>query len=309
MAATRSTPRASSAGRTASRGTRTGPTRWCTCCGRASSATASGGGRRGRRRVLHLRRAVGARGAGGRRPARARASARRPRRDPARQRADWVLAFWGAQLAGAVVVPVNTRFTDAEATTSSTTRAPRTCSRRGAARRRAGGRRGPRAGRPGRDLLHERHHRVPEGRDDLARELPGQHRERVPLRRASTASEGPALRDAGQRPAVPRHRLQQPAAGAPRARRPRRSSSPTRSTSRASCARVTEEGIQMLTSVPAIYHALTRHPEFADGRPRPRRAGSPTAARRSPPTRCTRSWRRSPRRGSATASASPRRLR
>jgi long-chain acyl-CoA synthetase len=27
---------------------------------------------------------------------------------------DWVLAFWGAQLAGAVVVPVNTRFTDAE---------------------------------------------------------------------------------------------------------------------------------------------------------------------------------------------------
>ena len=28
---------------------------------------------------------------------------------------DWVLAFWGAQLAGAVVVPVNTRFTDSEA--------------------------------------------------------------------------------------------------------------------------------------------------------------------------------------------------
>jgi long-chain acyl-CoA synthetase len=28
---------------------------------------------------------------------------------------DWVLAFWGAQLAGAVVVPVNTRFKDAEA--------------------------------------------------------------------------------------------------------------------------------------------------------------------------------------------------
>src|SRR5215472_14623793 len=25
---------------------------------------------------------------------------------------DWVLAFWGAQLAGATVVPVNTRFTD-----------------------------------------------------------------------------------------------------------------------------------------------------------------------------------------------------
>src|SRR3954471_17964509 len=28
---------------------------------------------------------------------------------------DWVLAFWGAQLAGAVVVPVNTRFKDSEA--------------------------------------------------------------------------------------------------------------------------------------------------------------------------------------------------
>jgi acyl-CoA synthetase (AMP-forming)/AMP-acid ligase II len=28
---------------------------------------------------------------------------------------DWVLAFWGAQLAGAVAVPVNTRFTDSEA--------------------------------------------------------------------------------------------------------------------------------------------------------------------------------------------------
>src|SRR3954449_1516479 len=27
---------------------------------------------------------------------------------------DWVLAFWGAQLAGAVVVPVNTRFKDSE---------------------------------------------------------------------------------------------------------------------------------------------------------------------------------------------------
>ena len=40
----------------------------------------------------------------------------------------------------------------------------------------------------------------------------------------------------------------------------------------------------MLTSVPAIYHALTRHPQFADDRPRRACAGSPTAARRSPPT-------------------------
>src|SRR5207302_5554567 len=28
--------------------------------------------------------------------------------------ADWCLAFWGAQLAGAVVVPVNTRFAESE---------------------------------------------------------------------------------------------------------------------------------------------------------------------------------------------------
>src|SRR4051794_36319494 len=30
--------------------------------------------------------------------------------------ADWVLAFWGAQLAGAIVVPVNTRFAEDEVT-------------------------------------------------------------------------------------------------------------------------------------------------------------------------------------------------
>src|SRR5262249_33697417 len=29
---------------------------------------------------------------------------------------DWCLAFWGIQLAGAVAVPVNTRFSEAEAT-------------------------------------------------------------------------------------------------------------------------------------------------------------------------------------------------
>ena len=34
-----------------------------------------------------------------------------------------------------------------------------------------------------------------------------------------------------------------------------------------------EERIQMLTSVPAIYHALTRHPRFAADRSRPRALG------------------------------------
>ena len=36
---------------------------------------------------------------------------------------------------------------------------------------------------------------------------------------------------------------------------------------------VSEERIQMLTSVPAIYHALTRHPRFCEDRPRPRPLG------------------------------------
>ena len=70
-----------------------------------------------------------------------------------------------------------------------------------------------------------------------------------------------------------------------------------------------ERAIQMLTSVPAIYHALTRHPKFAEHRSEPRalgllrwradrrRRGAHDQAR---PSRA---------RGSATASASPRRHR
>ena len=69
-----------------------------------------------------------------------------------------------------------------------------------------------------------------------------------------------------------------------------------------------EERVGMLTSVPAIYHALIRHPKFAETDLTASR-GSPTAARRSPPTRSTRSWRRSRTPAWATASASPRRRR
>ena len=51
----------------------------------------------------------------------------------------------------------------------------------GAAARRRARRRRLRRGRPRGDLLHQRHDRLPEGRDDHARELPDQHRERLPL--------------------------------------------------------------------------------------------------------------------------------
>ena len=89
-----------------------------------------------------------------------------------------------------------------------------------AARRRAGGGRGPRAGGSRGDLLHERHDRLSEGRDDAPRELPDEQRERVPLHE-NRARGGPAHLDARVGAAVPRHRLQQPADADARARRTR----------------------------------------------------------------------------------------
>ena len=87
---------------------------------------------------------------------------------------NWAFAFWGIQMIGAVAVPVNTRFTAAEVEYVSPTRVRRTCS--------SPMPRCPTASRyvvddlePDRargDLLHERHHRVPQGRDDHPRELP-----------------------------------------------------------------------------------------------------------------------------------------
>ena len=108
--------RGSSAAPTALRAMSTGRRRWCTCCARASSAT-----RRPRRSlevggaVAELRRAVGARGARRRRPARAPASAA-----ATASRSAWPTGSTGCSrssarsCSGAVVVPVNTRFTEDE---------------------------------------------------------------------------------------------------------------------------------------------------------------------------------------------------
>ena len=74
--------------------------------------------------------------------------------------ADWVLAFFGAILADAIVVPVNTRFTEEEADYVVTDSGAKYVFVPGAAAagRRAARRRRRRAGLSGGDLLHQRHH-------------------------------------------------------------------------------------------------------------------------------------------------------
>ena len=59
--------------------------------------------------------AVGPRGPGSGRAARSRRPAWRPVAIQLGNGVDWVLAFFGAILADAIVVPVNTRFTETEA--------------------------------------------------------------------------------------------------------------------------------------------------------------------------------------------------
>ena len=88
-------------------------------------------------------------------------------------------AFFGTALAGGIVVPVNTRLTEAEAafvvsdSGAAYVVAPGEPLPDGAAARDR--RRGTR--RPGGDLLHQRHDRLPQGRRDHARELPVELRE------------------------------------------------------------------------------------------------------------------------------------
>ena len=129
-----------------------------------------------------LRGAVGPRGARRGRPARRRGRARRPRGDPARQRRSTGCSRSGARsCAGAVVVPVNTRFTEPEvdyvvsdsgAHVVIAPGAPLPDGEPSAVEDLA-----PR--RPRGDLLHERHDGLPEGRDDHPRELPVQLRDAV----------------------------------------------------------------------------------------------------------------------------------
>src|SRR5262249_6153391 len=72
------------------------------------------GNRRGRRRADQLPRALGPLGRGRRWIEKDRNRARRPRRYTAWQRPQLVPRFFGIHLAGAVAVPVNTRFTEPE---------------------------------------------------------------------------------------------------------------------------------------------------------------------------------------------------
>ena len=127
---------------------------------------------------LTYRRAVGPRRPGRRRAARSRASQPGDRvaiRLP--NGIDWVLALLGHAARRRGRVPVNTRFAAARGRVrprrlrrrrSSSSPAPRcpTASRSSSTTARRTG--------PGRDLLHERHDGLPQGRDDHARELPVQ---------------------------------------------------------------------------------------------------------------------------------------
>ena len=160
--------------------------------------------------------------------------------------------------------------------------------------------RGPRG-----DLLHERHDRLPEGRDDLPRELPDQQRERVSLPVRSSAREGPSISTLVSVPLfhvtgcnsqlIPMLEL---------GGRVEILSGPLDLDGFFQA--VGAHGVNQLVSVPAIYHALMRHPSFARARREPRALGllRRRADRREPRApdqggvSRTRAW--------ATASASPR---
>ena len=186
--------------------------RWWRCCGRRSSAAPTP--RRWSRSAASasdVPAAVGPRGPGRRRAA-------SPPASPAatgwpsccRPGLDWVLGFLGTLLAGAVAVPVNTRFAAPEIEYVLTDSGAAAVLRAGSPLpdghpARPGG---PRPRRPRRDLLHQRHHRPsPRARAPPTSNFLSNvetairvHRHR-PRRRADAAQ--PRLGAA-----VPRHRLQ-----------------------------------------------------------------------------------------------------
>ena len=101
------------------------------CCADRRAAPGADGGRRARRPVVDVRRSSGTAPAGW--PAGCATPACAPGDRVAVQLPnglDWALAFWGAQLAGAVVVPMNTRLAQPETSTSYWTPAPPTSSAR-----------------------------------------------------------------------------------------------------------------------------------------------------------------------------------
>ena len=215
---------------------------------------------------------------------------------------DWVLAFFGAQLPGAVVVPVNTRFTEDEV--AYVVEDSGACTFDAGAALPDGEplrRRGPAPGGPRGDLLHERHDRLSQGRDDLARQLPDEQRERVPLPEHRSRRRAVDL-DARVGAAVPRHRLQQPADPDARARRPRgdplQPAGPRRllrggRRARRQPARVGAGDLPRGDAPPAVSPSSTSAAC----------AGSPTAARRSPRASCSEIKDAFPNARVATASA------
>ena len=172
---------------------------------------------------------------------------------------DWALAFWGAHLAGAVVVPMNTRLSRDRGGVRP--RRQRGCLRRPsgrtAARRRARG-----AGRPGarrrrRALLHERHDRPPQGRDDDPRELPDHGRDVHPLPGAAPQPDQATLIS------VPLFHVtgccsqfMTEAVGGLSVLMPQFEPADF-------LAAIPEYRITLLTSVPTIYELALRHPSFA----------------------------------------------